>query len=214
MPLRFSIWHIWAIVRGRDWSAVNDVRVTTCSSCFGQNEGRYVEWSTVQFYVNRNGLKDADWFELETAMSYFGFCEKMRFWKIVIKNCFPKFCFLSCQKKRNKCGENTCRWMFVPNLKPVSWNATEFCPVNVKEAIFHAIPGISSFYIFLFPDLDLLKSVLGYFFTSFKDICPKSMAPPGPKTLYFDLLWPRDIGWPWLDNRSPKDYDSTYKYPR
>ena len=168
IPLPTSILHILSkgIFQGFDMSAVNDVRVTSCSPDCGKNKGARESSSRVQFskwnplvFNKRCRLK------VVIKLKYHILFLFLILWNWKNKHYF--FVFRNFQEQSEifenlECMyECTCWWICVQNVKSLSWKTTEFCRFECPKGHFlRYLRGFRHFSCFRFSDLGRSKSFL------------------------------------------------------
>ena len=113
--------------------------------------------------------------------------------------------------------KRTCRWINVHSFKSMSWKTANVCGFEwPKRPCLGYLRGFRHFSnLQFFPFFGSAKSVLGLFFTFLAKIWPKSIYHiTQTKSFQFDLFWPRDLRWPWLDTRSKKAKEGISKNSR
>ena len=217
-PLRATMLHIVSknLVPRHNRSAVNDVRVTSCSAGFDKNKG----WRLTGIVTTGAVLKLRSIVLYEiccyllsrfSAICYLGFA---KFWKVrknfqntqhylFFKN-FPS------NLKKTNMLEGNGWWIFVQNFKSISSEMAEIWHKTCqKQTLFTVsfwdLTVISKLYILT--NFDSSLSVLGSFFAFFAKIWPKKHHIAAPNHEFF--AWPflpGDLRWP-----SPLDSNDVRK---
>ena len=120
------------------------------------------------------------------------------------KNYFPKKSFIYLDLRTNYVWKNTYQWRGykIPSRSVENGRILPFW--TSQKGAFHAIRIISTFFrVSFFPDLDRLGSVLGHFCIYYKNLTENMYRTTQTPNLRFNLSWPRDLGWYWLDTSSP-----------
>ena len=103
-------------------------------------------------------------------------------------------------------------------IKFISPKMDEFCRFWMpKRPIFTPFMRFSAFFLFSnfvrFGPFENCSRVI--FWRSWRKSGLKYASHYHPNLNFkFDIFWPRDLGWLWLDTRSQKNYEGIYKYSR